>query len=135
MSDLISRENALDLCKAIENELQEDIIDAEKNPNAYSSDFIKGMSSRMDGVLDVAIEISSLPSADRPIGEWLIGDAWPHNVYCSNCYATFAQEGWSVWEDGRLPRNFCPNCGAKMKGENNESNNSTGYYINESDSY
>ena len=64
MSDLIRRSDALDLCKAIENELQADIIDAEKNPNAYSSDFIKGMSSRMDGVLDVAIEIYSLPSAD-----------------------------------------------------------------------
>lgn len=52
----------------------------------------------------------------RPKGEWLITDTYPHNVYCSECYTTFAQAHWGVWEDGSLPRNFCPNCGADMRG-------------------
>ena len=47
-------------------------------------------------------------------GHWHIVDAYPHNVYCSECHARFAQTHWEVWEDGSLPRNYCPNCGAKM---------------------
>lgn len=47
-------------------------------------------------------------------GYWQITDAYPHNVYCSECHARFAQTHWAVWEDGSLPRNYCPNCGAKM---------------------
>lgn len=48
-------------------------------------------------------------------GRWEITDAWPHNVYCSECNKRFAQTHWSVWEDGSLPRKFCPNCGAVME--------------------
>ena len=38
--------------------------------------------------------IPNVPSADvveRKRGEWQITDPYPHNVYCSNCYKTFAQ--------------------------------------------
>jgi hypothetical protein len=72
--------------------------------------------------------ISELPSAEpkRRKGRWQITDAYPHNVYCSECHVKFAQKHWAVWEDGSLPRNFCPNCGAEMteveneKGEKND---------------
>ena len=61
--------------------------------------------------------INNLPSAqpERKRGKWNITDAYPHNVYCSECYTRFAQTHWAVWEDGSLPRNFCPNCGADMR--------------------
>lgn len=62
--------------------------------------------------------IKSIPSADvveRKKGKWQITDAYPHNVYCSECHKKFAQTHWAVWEDGSLPRNFCPNCGADMR--------------------
>ena len=52
----------------------------------------------------------------RPTGEWKITEAYPHKVFCDKCYKTYAQENWEVWKDGSLPRDFCPNCGAKMKG-------------------
>ena len=52
----------------------------------------------------------------RPEGPWVITEAYPHNVYCSNCHKKFAQTQWSVWEDGSLSRNFCSNCGARMIG-------------------
>ena len=51
----------------------------------------------------------------RPVGHWCVTDAWPHKVYCSECYKTFAQSNWEVWKDGSLPRNFCPHCGARME--------------------
>ena len=53
---------------------------------------------------------------------WMVTDAYPHNVYCSECYKTFAQTHWAVWEDGSLPRDFCPNCGAKMDKEDEHGN-------------
>lgn len=53
-------------------------------------------------------------------GEWLRTDAFPHRVYCSCCYKTYVpNENWQIWQDDAdnfgLPRNYCPNCGAKMK--------------------
>jgi hypothetical protein len=53
--------------------------------------------------------------SERKRGRWNITDAYPHNVYCSECYTRFAQTHWAVWEDGSLPRNYCPNCGADMR--------------------
>ena len=53
---------------------------------------------------------------ERKTGKWQITSAYPHNVYCSVCHKKYAQTHWAVWEDGSLPRNFCPNCGAKMEG-------------------
>lgn len=62
--------------------------------------------------------IHEIQSAEpkRKKGRWQISDAYPHNVYCPECHVKFAQTHWAVWEDGSLPRNFCPNCGADMKG-------------------
>lgn len=75
-------------------------------------------------VLAERIEINGvlnfIPAADvHPVrhGRWQITDAYPHNVYCSECHKRFAQTHWAVWEDGSLPRAYCPNCGAKMDKE------------------
>lgn len=79
------------------------------NPNekAYSENDIREM-------------IDMMPTADAvPVrhGHWQITDAYPHNVHCSVCHKRFAQTHWGVWEDGSLPRNYCPNCGARMDEE------------------
>lgn len=47
-------------------------------------------------------------------GHWITMDSYPHRIYCSICKVTFADEKWEVWKDGSLPRNYCPNCGARM---------------------
>lgn len=70
---------------------------------------------------EVRQSLLTMPSAEqkRRKGRWQITDAYPHNVYCPECHVKFAQTHWAVWEDGSLPRNFCPNCGAEMmEGEN-----------------
>ena len=53
---------------------------------------------------------------ERPQGEWKITYGYPHKVYCDQCFKTYAQANWDIWKDGTLARDFCPNCGAKMKG-------------------
>lgn len=56
------------------------------------------------------------PDEVRGVGRWMVTDAYPHHVYCSECFKTFIVNAeWSIWEDGDIPRNFCPNCGAKME--------------------
>lgn len=64
-------------------------------------------------------KIDSAPTIEeRKTGKWQITKAYPHVVYCSECYKRFAQTNWSAWNDEEhpLPRSYCPNCGAKMEG-------------------
>ena len=48
-----------------------------------------------------------LPSADRPKGEWI--DIGGYEV-CKNCHEVKRFPHW----------NFCPNCGAEMRGDSDE---------------
>lgn len=55
------------------------------------------------------IRLLSLPSADRPIGEWIEqeSDTIEKIYLCSNC------ENYEAWgETEKTP--YCPNCGARM---------------------
>ena len=55
--------------------------------------------------------IKSLPSVDRPQGEWKPKNH--HTDYCSNC--GFEEMQWRT-----VDYNFCPSCGKRMKGVNDE---------------
>ena len=60
--------------------------------------------------------ITSMPAADVVEvrrGRWLTTDAYPHRLYCSVCYKTYAKNAKWVNELD-LPTNYCPNCGARM---------------------
>ena len=46
-------------------------------------------------------------------GRWLTTGAYPHHLYCSVCYKTYAKNAKWVNELD-LPTNYCPNCGARM---------------------
>ena len=52
-------------------------------------------------------------------GRWMTTDAYPHHLYCSVCYKTYAKNAKWVNELD-LPTNYCPNCGALMDGKEDE---------------
>ena len=93
MSDLISRQAAIN---AIEN------TDCELLPKDW------------DELTDAIV---TLPSANRPTGKWIMKHdgiifkrTWG---VCSCCGNTLDFAGLNA---GRGDANYCPNCGAKMKG-------------------
>ena len=60
--------------------------------------------------------LANIPAADVVEvrhGRWLTTDAYPHHLYCSVCYKTYAKNAKWVNELD-LPTNYCPNCGARM---------------------
>lgn len=59
--------------------------------------------------------LEDLPTADvKPVvrGKWLlVNDEFIDEVKCSNCgVVEYFEKGWKYY-------NFCPNCGADMRGE------------------
>ncbi len=63
--------------------------------------------------------LANIPAADVVEvrhGRWLTTDAYPHHLYCSVCYKTYAKNAKWVNELD-LPTNYCPNCGARMDKE------------------
>ena len=73
---------------------------------------------KIRNVMALALAINALRGREEKINKskWKITEAYPHKVYCAKCFKTYAQENWEVWKDGSLPRKYCPNCGAIMKG-------------------
>lgn len=61
-------------------------------------------------------DIESLPSAEAVQGEWIEVEDDYDNIYweCSNCEDAFVLEVGTPKDNNY---NFCPNCGARMKGE------------------
>ena len=68
------------------------------------------------GVIHAIQCIKEAPAADVVEvrhGRWMTTDAYPHHLYCSVCYKTYAKNAKWVNELD-LPTNYCPNCGARM---------------------
>ena len=76
------------------------------NKRFYSEDFIKGFECGTQRQLEA-------DKTDRPQGEWEIYTVSPfdgEDCRCSNCGQSGCAPYW----------NFCPNCGARMKGANTD---------------
>ena len=101
MSDLIDRKKALDEISKIDTSI-------------IPSGWVKGYVD--ETIKEIQRIIRTIPSAEpeRKKGEWIYdtervaGDGWTYSQYhCSEC---------GFQELGGLA-NFCPNCGAYMKGD------------------
>lgn len=57
--------------------------------------------------------ISAIPSVDRPSGEWMPKNS--HTMYCDVC--GFEEVEWRTQD-----YDYCPRCGARMKGADDEDN-------------
>ncbi len=78
----------------------------------YPSTFIMGLFAAAD-------EIAKLPEVDAvPVvhGRWIETPSMATEYECSNCGRTY--EWWEVSE-----AHYCPNCGAKMDGGNEDAKN------------
>jgi len=63
--------------------------------------------------------IKAVPSADRPSGEWrATTEKFYSDWRCSQCGASALLDN----VEQMCLSNFCPNCGAKMKGADDEDN-------------
>ena len=93
MNDLISRQAAIDALG--------------EEPEVWDDDDEYGMGQRSEWCY-IKKTIEKLPSAqpERKIGEWIKVD--PHIVICPFC------------KKASSPKNFCADCGADLRGGNNE---------------
>lgn len=64
----------------------------------------------------IVASIQAADVAEVRHGRWMTTDAYPHHLYCSVCYKTYAKNAKWVNELD-LPTNYCPNCGARMDKE------------------
>ena len=65
-------------------------------------------------------EINAIPSADRPRGEWIdLDDKWGFEgtFKCSTCGELWSLIDGTPQDNGM---NYCPNCGCRMKGADDE---------------
>ena len=99
------------------------LIDAdaliEKIDNIWNGRPISFLGARILAMIDETPTIE----ADRPKGEWIKHDE--ERDYCSCCKHIFKtrtitkQDKWTNYIDD-LGYNYCPNCGARMKGADDE---------------
>ena len=111
MSDLIKREDAI---KAMEQRY-EDILRTFKRKVKIGEKAI---------VLDMIGCVKNLPSADRPQGKWIRDRYWSRGVGMGEEYGFFYKCSMCEYEveSGytRCGFNYCPYCGCRMKGADDE---------------
>lgn len=73
MSDLISRQAALEKLESLMKDMENEIEDAKKHPENYTKNFIRGVEEQVVGLAYAAHEIIDMPSATGwiPVSERL----------------------------------------------------------------
>ena len=109
--DLISRQDALMELNGVCSNWQDDtkvaeiikaLPSAEKKEGEYADEIARRIATIIENEQDMRV---ILESADRPKGEWIKND----DFTCSECgYRMIVGDG---------AYNFCPNCGADMRGD------------------
>ena len=97
------------------------LIDADKLKKNFQDELCKGIacaecSMQVEGFCRVERWIDIAPTIEaEPVkhGRWLRTDAYPHRIYCSECYATFIRND-EFLKLNNIPHDYCPNCGKPM---------------------
>ena len=113
-NDLISRKAAIDALGE-EPELYED-------PYTLSDEYSCGRIKQWQEDVEAITRLPSIQS-ERKKGKWIFETGpKPRHMYCSECGARYIpSDEWEMWKgncdyDHELPRNFCSQCGADMRG-------------------
>ena len=109
MEDLIKRSDAIRQMSLMLEDISEDLSEQIMQRFGY------------DTAEELATEaMSIIPSADRPQGEWIV-NMINYESLCSVCGAkeTAFIYGTEMWY-GLGKSKFCPSCGARMKGADDE---------------
>lgn len=101
MDELISRQAAIDALH-----MDTSIIPFKK-AREYADATISEIRNRLE----------KLPSAEPKRGKWIKTARWGRVYYCNQCRNYLDFDGVNA---GRGNTNFCPNCGADMRGEQDE---------------
>ena len=106
MSDLISRQDAVNIINGYAEQFN-GYIGTPNDSEVYA--YARGL------LLSIERNISALPSAqpERKKGKWILVNGHT-SINCSVCHKC----NWSLsFEDAVRQFNYCPNCGADMRGE------------------
>ena len=108
-NDLISRQDAIDALEEQLDYLQ--MLNKNENPTAEGKWY---------GVNWARNTIADLPykQNERPKGEWLDEKFVAFHLTCNQCGCNLRRQKNEVFE-GDFDYNFCPNCGADMRGDKN----------------
>lgn len=91
-----------------------DIVDRlrteSKSMGKYGTDY---MATLLMQASDTIIMLSEKARADRSQGEWI-------DPAAEDCYRCSVCEKYTQMETPRLLYHYCPRCGARMKGTNND---------------
>ena len=115
MKDYIEREAILQYAEKMYALAQKRVREGNTESDVWKATHETQMNERKEFV-DL---LQSAPAADVVEvrhGRWMTTDAYPHHLYCSVCYKTYAKNAKWVNELD-LPTNYCPNCGARMDKE------------------
>ena len=139
MSDLISRQDAIEAVKAKAKWFSGDAIEDRCKRDAFisviddvltelpSADAVqipiklekRYPQSRDEDITDAFMRgyLAGRSSADRPTGEWIKYNSTYRTAICSQCEKVTMFEKWG---DKVRPYDFCPNCGSLNRGEGEE---------------
>lgn len=106
-------------------QLKKQIADFKRAVNSVepmNSDYLTGYISALSAVEG---EIAEQPAADvAPVrhAKWeLIDECINEGVYCSNCHKKIYRAR-AEYANQKVKSNYCPNCGAKMDGKEDDKN-------------
>ena len=92
------------------------LIDADALKKKFINANAEGINLAIDRYALKCIDDAPTIEPERKTGRWMRTDAYPHRRYCSVCFATFIRNDEFLKLDD-IPHNYCPNCGANMRGE------------------